>query len=321
MPLDPFADKTEARCSKIPEMDLKEASMPNNRLTTNRPLKWLCVFTVILVSLSAESIAQTTGKISGKVTNAQTGAPMVGANIILEGTNSGAAADMNGEYFIINIPPGTYRLRASSVGYESMVIKDIVVSVNRTTTADFKLKESLVEGQEVVVTAERIQQKKDQTSSIRNVTSDQIKELPVENLDQVVALQAGVVRGHFRGGRDKEVAYLVNGVQVQEPYNLDRAVSVENDVISEVEVITGTFNAEYGNAMSGVVNAITKDGSNTFQGSAYAAGSNFATSHTSVFPNIKNSRLADLPGSQDYKLLLQGPIVENLLTFIANGRY
>ena len=302
-------------------MDLEEASMPNNRLTTNHALKWLCVITVILVSLSVDSIAQTTGKISGRVTDAQTGAPMVGANIILEGTNTGAAADMKGEYFIINVPPGTYRLRTSSVGYESVVMKDIVVSVNRTTTADFKLKESVVSGQEVVIVAEPIQQKKDQTSSIRNVTSEQISALPVENLDQVVALQAGVVRGHFRGGRDKEVAYLINGVQVQEPYNLDRAVTVENDVISEVEIITGTFNAEYGNAMSGVVNAITKDGSNTFQGSAYASGSNFATSHTGVFPDIKTSGIANLPGSQDYKLLLQGPIVENLLTFIVNGRY
>jgi hypothetical protein len=67
--------------------------------------------------------------------------------------------------------------------------------------------------------------------------------LPVENIDQVVALQAGVVRGHFRGGRADEVAYLLNGIKVQGVYDLGRTVNVENDAISEVEVITGTFNA------------------------------------------------------------------------------
>ena len=211
--------------------------MPNNQLTIKRPLTWLCVFTVILVSLSIESIAQTTGKISGRVTNAQTGAPMVGANIILEGTNSGAAADLNGEYFIINLPPETYRLRVSSVGFESVVMKDIVVSVNRTTTADFKLKESVVEGEEVVVTAERIQQKKDQTSSVRNVTSDQIKALPVENLDQVVALQAGVVRGHFRAPRTQAGATLLPRTPVFFGTSRTRALQI----CREARIISSCF--------------------------------------------------------------------------------
>jgi outer membrane receptor protein involved in Fe transport len=179
----------------------------------------------------------------------------------------------------------------------------------------------MIEQKEVVVTVERIQQKRDQTGSIRNVTSDQMKALPVENLDQVVGMQAGVVRNHFRGGRDKEVAYLVNGVRVQESYDLNRVVTVENEAIEEVEVITGTFNAEYGNAMSGIVNAVTKDGGNTFRGSAAALGSNYFTSHTDVFNDLKVSHLSDLPRSVDYKLLLEGPIIEDAITFLVNGRY
>ena len=231
--------------------------MANNQFRVRWQIQILCIVITLLSVLTVTGLAQTTGKISGVVTNTTTGEPLLGVNITVEGTSMGAVTDINGEYYIINMPLGTYRLRASMIGFEPMVIQDLVVSVNRTVTADFKLKEGMIEQKEVVITVERIQQKKDQTSSIRNITSEQMDALPVENLDQVVGLQAGVVRGHFRGGRDHEVAYLVNGVNVTEAYDLNKAVTVENDAIKEIEVITGTFNAEYGNAMSGVVNAVT----------------------------------------------------------------
>ena len=295
--------------------------MANNQIAVKWHIQLLCILVMLLSTLTVTSFAQTSGKISGTVTNAATGEPLVGLNITIEKTSMGTITDVNGEYSIINIPPGTYRLRASMLGYEPKVIQDLVVSVNRTTIADFKLKEGVIEEKEVVVTVERIQQKRDQTSSVRNVTSDQMKALPIENLDQVVNLQAGVVRDHFRGGRDHEVAYLVNGVRVMEAYDLNRSVTVENEAIEEVEVITGTFNAEYGNAMSGIVNAVTKDGGNTFQGSAAALSSNFITPHTDVFNDLKVTHLSDLPRSVDYKLFLEGPIIENALTFLVDGRY
>ena len=295
--------------------------MANNQFRVRWQIQLLCILIILLSVLTLRGLAQTTGKISGTVTTAATGEPLVGLNITIEGTSMGNVTDINGEYSIINVPPGTYRIRASMVGYEPMVTPNLVVSVNRTAIADFKMKEGVIEEKDVIVTVERIQQKSDQTSSIRNVTSDQIKALPVENLDQVVSLQAGVVRDHFRGGRDKEVAYLVNGVRVQEAYDLNRSITVENDAIEEVEVITGTFNAEYGNAMSGVVNAVTKDGGNTFHASAAALGSNFFTSHTNIFNNLTVSHVSDLPRSTDYRLFLEGPIIENALTFLVNGRY
>ena len=240
--------------------------MANNQFRVRLQIQILCIVITLLSVLTVTGLAQTTGKISGVVTNTTTSEPLIGVNITVEGTSMGAVTDINGEYSIINIPPGTYRLRASMIGYEPMVTPGLVVSVNRTANADFKMKEGVIEEKEVIVTVERIQQKRDQTSSVHNVTSDQMKALPIENLDQVVNLQAGVVRDHFRGGRDKEVAYLVNGVRVQEAYDLNRSITVENEALEEVEVITGTFNAEYGNAMSGIVNAVTKDGGNTLKG-------------------------------------------------------
>jgi hypothetical protein len=107
-----------------------------------------CSALVLLFVFSSLNPAQTTGKISGKIKDANTGEPLIGTNILIEGTRLGAASDAKGEYFIINIPPGTYRLRASMIGYESVIMQDLVVSVNRTTVADFKLKE-LLEGQEI----------------------------------------------------------------------------------------------------------------------------------------------------------------------------
>jgi len=111
---------------------------------------------------------------------------------------------------------------------------------------------------------------------------------------------------------------MVDGVRVGESYGNNRTVTVENNVISEVEVITGTFNAEYGDAMSGVVNAVTKDGGNEFHGTASLNASNYYTSHTDVFFGLKNS---DLLRSKDVSVFLEGPIVKDLLTFVVNGRF
>jgi len=276
------------------------------------------MFIIIVFAIPALLRAQTTGKISGKVTDAETGEPLLGANVVLEGTSFGAAADFNGDYYILNIPPGTYRLKASSVGYETVIYQDLTVSVNRTTSADFKLKVAVIQSQEVVVSVPRIQTKKDQTSSVRNITAKDIEELPVENLDAVVSLQAGVVRGHFRGGRSNEVAYLVDGIMVLEGFDLNRKVNVENDVISEIEVITGTFNAEYGNAMSGVVNAITKDGGNKLKSSVSLNSGNYYTAHKDVFFGVKDS---DVLKNKDFSLFLEGPVIQDLIFFVFNGRY
>jgi outer membrane receptor protein involved in Fe transport len=292
-----------------------------NRFTWGSKARGWSILVVLLAALATEGVAQTTGKLSGKIVDGKSGDPLIAVNVMIVGTNLGAVTDLAGEYYILNIPPGTYRLRATLVGYEPVVMQSLVVSVNRTTVADFKLSERVIEGQEVVVTAPLIEQRKDQTSSIRNVTSDQIKALPVENVDQVVALQAGVVRGHFRGGRADEVAYLLNGVRVQDAYGLGRSVNVENDAISEVEVITGTFNAEYGNAMSGIVNNVTKDGGNEFRGSGSISASNFATPHTYNFTGLTVSRLQDVTRSKDYKVYLEGPIIRDGLSFLVNGRY
>lgn len=264
--------------------------------------------------------AQTTGKISGKVIDAGNGEPVVGANIIVNGTRLGAASDIDGSYFIINIPPGNYSLTASMIGYEQLKIEGVKVSVNRTTNLDIELKQSATVLEEVVVKVARgVSEKKDQTSSVKNVSADAIALLPVENIQSVIEMQAGVVGGHFRGGRSTEVSYLVDGMSTTETFQrTGNSVEIETEAVQDLEVITGTFNAEYGRAMSGVVNMVTKDGGNNFHSSFSSSVSNYFTSHKDIFVGLKNS---DLSRNQDYKLQVEGPIIKDYLTFFANARY
>jgi len=281
-------------------------------------LVWLILISSIFI-LKYDSLAQTTGKIKGHVEDAKTGEPLAGVNILIEGTNLGAAADVNGDFYILNVPPGKYTLRAQMMGYEIVKVTNVIVSVNRTANVEISMNETVLVGEEVIVYAEKIAIKKDQTSSIKNVSSEQIELLPVEDLAQVIEMQTGVVDGHFRGGRLTEVSYLIDGMQVNEAYGgQDKTVEIEKEVAQDLEVITGTFNAEYGRAMSGIVNVVTKDGRNDFHGSVSSHLSNFYTGNKDVFIGLKNT---EITRNQDYKVQLEGPIWKNYITFFTNFRF
>jgi outer membrane receptor protein involved in Fe transport len=291
---------------------------------TNRRVRFFGYFgtliLVIIFSFPSAVKSQTTGKIAGKVTDTDDGSPLVGANVVLEETQMGAAVGPDGYYYIINVPPGVYTVKIMMMGYSAYVFDNVRVSVNRTVELDAKLKPSVIEGEEVVVTAAAVEIRKDQTSSVRNVSSDKIENLPVENISEVVNYQAGVVHGHFRGGRSTEVTYLIDGIQVDEGFNGEtRSIDIEAEVVEDLEVITGTFNAEYGRAMSGVVNAVTKEGGPQLHGSASVNYANFLTSHGDIFMGLNSGDLA-LNLSQDYKFQLEGPIFKDKLTFFTNFR-
>jgi len=285
---------------------------------------------IVIFLLPAWLYAQTTGKIAGEVLDLNTGEPLIGANVILAGTQLGAATGMDGSFFMINVPPGSYTVKIFMMGYKTFILNKVTVSVNRTYEITAKLEPAILEGQEVVVTAAAVEIKKDQTSSTRNVSAADIEKLPVENLEQVVNMQAGVVAGHFRGGRNTEVSYLIDGIQVDDSFlGLDGAgnpiaarqsVNLEAESIQDLEVITGTFNAEYGRAMSGIVNAVTKEGGSNFSGSFSGSYANFLSSNDDIFIGL-NSGNFGLNLSQDYKFQLMGPVFKDKLTFFINCRY
>ncbi|MGE5315103.1 MAG: TonB-dependent receptor [Acidobacteriota bacterium] len=279
----------------------------------------IAVSLVFSVLATALVLAGTTGKISGRVTDAQTHEPLVGATIQIEGTYMGAASDMDGYYYINNIPPGNYTVFVNMLGYQKAVVKNAGVRIDLTTKLDVKLSQQVLDvGKEVVIQAERPLVQKDLTSTSVTVSSEEIKFMPVENINQVINLQAGVVGGHFRGGRSGEVAYLIDGVSVNDPRSGGVGITPENSSVREMEVISGTFNAEYGQAMSGVVNIVTQDGSDKFAGSLGAYFGDYFTTHTDVFQNLDK---LNITRTRNLQFSLSGPtMLVPHLTFFATGR-
>lgn len=230
-------------------------------------VKRFIILSVLLVFTST-LFSQTTGKIKGRVTDATTGEAMPFANVYIEGTTMGAATNMDGEYVIMNVPVGACILVASVIGYANSKVNDVKISVNMTTTINFKLSTSVMKGEEVVVTAKRPVIERDMTSSGKRMSGKEITQTATKNYQEVVASQAGAseTKGrsgglHIRGGRNDEVVYIVDGINTTDPVNGQAGAIVDNNAISEMLLISGGFEAEYGKAMSGVVNIVTSEGS------------------------------------------------------------
>jgi len=162
---------------------------------------------IVLILTMGVAHAQS-GKISGRITDKLTGEPLPFVNVVIEGTTQGAASDLDGYYNILNVAPGNYSIKISAVGYSSVTIQGIRVSIDLTSKQDVQLSEVTLElGTEVVVTATKPLVTKDLTSSTSIVSADDIAALPVTEFQEVLQLKAGIVGGTVRGGRRGEVVY------------------------------------------------------------------------------------------------------------------
>jgi outer membrane receptor for ferrienterochelin and colicin len=257
-------------------------------LTAKRGSGLLAV--LLLLSTSA-AFAAVTGKIAGRVTEEETGAPLPGANVIVVGTTYGAAADVNGDYFIIGVPPGTYSLRVTMVGFREVVVEDVRVQSDLTTRIDVALAEATIAGEEIIVTAERPIIQPDETSSVQYLGVAELTELPVIEAKEGLFLQTGVLltpepvlvagpnsagRGEpryaIRGGDQTEVKWFINGIRAHAAIEgrADQGGSYSNinlHAVQEIQIVTGGFAAEYGEAQSGVINVVTKEGGRNVTGS------------------------------------------------------
>jgi hypothetical protein len=285
----------------------------------------LCVI-LFLVLLIGNLTAGNTGKIFGQVVDAATGEPLIGVNVVLVDQLMGASTDENGDFFILNILPGTYSVEFSYIGYQTMVIEDILIQSDQTTTVDAELREQIQElDEKIVVTAKRPLVQKDLTSSKSITTSEEIKTLPVETYAGIMLTQAGITQGadgalHIRGGRSTEIAYLIDGVSVANPFSTNGlATSISNHAIQEMTVVSGAFNAEYGNAMSGVVNFTTKDGTRDFETYLSFYSGDYVSSHDNIFLNIDDTNPFATYNAEG---TISGPlsILGNNSTFIVTAR-
>lgn len=210
------------------------------------------------------------GKIVGKVIDGETGEPLFGANVVVEGTELGAATDDKGEFAILYIPAGTYTVNASYLGYDPVTYTNVVVNADQTTPLNFRLNPTVLEVKGVTAVAVREPIVISSTQSRSAVTSTEMNRLPVTSINQVITLQAGVTQSnlgtHIRGGRATEITYFVDGIVTKVPQSGGQSARVNTGAVEEVSIVSGGFDAEYGDALSGIINIVTREGGNKLTG-------------------------------------------------------
>ncbi len=238
--------------------------------------------------VSTSALAATTGKLSGKVINEETGEPLPGVAVSIEGTRMGALTDDNGEYIILNVPVGTYTIKASLIGFAQVEISNVSVSADLTSYTDFMLSKKALElGKTIQVRAERPLVLKDKTTTVQIVSSEELQSMPVRTFGDAVSLQNSVVRMktnvdvrqrgsrastanntelNLRGGRPQEVAYYIDGFSQQDPLTGLSTTNLNKNAIKEVSVTSGVFDVEYGHVASGIVTVTTESGTDEYHG-------------------------------------------------------
>lgn len=301
-------------------------------------LKLMLTTGLLLFVFSSLVFGGTTGKIAGIIKDKDTGERLPGVAVMIEGTTLGGAANEEGEYFILNVIPGVYKLRATLIGYAPMEIENVSVSLDLTTTIDLELVSEAVEVRGVTVTAERPIFEPDLTSTAHIITAVDMIHRPVINTDGIVYRTPGVVFDPIggpinsgtqgtvignegsrvsdsanpgitlRGGRPQEVVYMVDGLSITDPILSGQATNLNHFTISEVQLITSGFSAEYGNAMSGIVNYVTQEGGAKLSG-------RYQYSTDAILGDDY-----DL-GSNEHFLSLNGPVpgTEDKLTYFLSG--
>ncbi len=254
---------------------------------------WVNIIFVVLLGtiFSSPSWSATTGKIAGIVIDKESGDPIPSVNVVLVGTSLGAATDLDGQYTILYVSPGLYNVQASMIGYATVMTMDVRVQIDQTTRVDFALEIEAIEGEIVTVVAERLLIKPDVATSVGSVTSQEVEELPVVNIENVVGLQAGVEGGlRIRGGGADEALFLMDGVTLRDPRNNEPISSLPLSAVEEISIERGGFNAEYGQVRSGIVNVVTKEGIKTgYYGNIEARIGPPGAKHFGISPFDKNS--------------------------------
>ncbi len=289
-------------------IEIKEARRVTLRKWVNTvPAVYVIVFLLLMTSTSFSGV---TGKISGAVVDEATQNPIEGARITVAGTDYEIYTDMDGEYFIINLPGGKYDIQVSNMGFETVLKKDVRVLVDLTTSMDFNLNPAPIELGRVIVTASNPVIQKDLTGTKIIFTSDNLKNLPnVVSIQSILTNYPGVVVGndnslHVRGGRSGQITYYYDGFNIQDPFVSNSGMHIIPTSLEELSLTSGGYTAEYGEALSGVVNAITREGTSQFHG-----GLKMYEGATHSY-DVTNGSLSSLDrvGNRSFTFDLSGPI-------------
>ena len=225
-----------------------------------------CLFTLLLLLLIPAILhAQQSGKIVGTIIDSGTGEPIPGVNVMIAHSSLGATTDLDGYFIILNVSVGLNTVHAQYIGYRDVFLNDVRVFANTTSNIKIKLEPATLELTEAIeIIAERPLVEKNFTHSYSVLTADQIENIAVRGLDEILALQPGVVvqngNVYIRGGRSDQTGYYLDGASITSPYDNTRYFSVIQNAVEELQVLTGGYQAEYGGAISGIVLTELKTG-------------------------------------------------------------
>lgn len=246
------------------------------------------------------------GRIEGKIVDAKTNDGLPGANVIIKGTYYGGSSNIDGVVKIENVNPGSYTLEVSLLGFKLVQITNFKIEAGKTARFTAKLEETVLAlDKEVVVIGEKPLFDIEETASRRTVGQQDIQAAALTKVENIVALQPGVVFSdneiHIRGGRTHEAAVLLDGVSIQDPLaGTGFGLQVSPGSIQDVEVITGGYNAEYGQATSGIVNITTREGSERYSGSISYKGDHFGFNKNSLANWNTDNLDASLSGPEPF---------------------
>lgn len=258
-----------------------------------------------LAVFSSIALAGTSGILEGTVRDKLTGEPLPGVNVVLAQSRAGVTTDVDGRYMIQNVRAGTYEVRFSHIGYRSYVVQNVFINADLRTRLNATLEPTEVELNEVVVVQEKPLIQRDVTGTTYIMSGEEITMLPVDRSTDVLHLKAGVTNeGNVRGGKTTEVSYLVDGLPVKDVLSGELISSLPNSSIVGITMYTGGFEAEYGNALSGIVNIVTRTGSDTHRWFLKGAKDN-------LFGGTQVSK------SNEFEISASGPIQKGKAYYLA----
>lgn len=275
---------------------------------------FLCSIIILLVLLFSINIfAGITGKITGRVIDKQTKEGLPGVNVVIPELQMGAATDADGYYFILNVPVGTYTVTAQMITYAPVSTENVGVNADIATTVNFELVPQAIQMEEVTVTAKKKLVETNVTSKQRTIDEEFLDEMTGNDVMEVVATNAGISGEgqnlHVRGGRTDEVGYMVDGMSIVDPVTKTLGATINKNAVAEIKVMTGGFAAEYGEAMSGVINIVTKEGGKDYNGTVKYEGNSFLPTDVNY-------------GDNRFEVALGGPVVtENIRFFLSADAY
>lgn len=284
------------------------------------------------VPLCPPALAGTNGILEGIVKDRKTGEGLPGVTVALRGVQRGTATGPDGRFEIQNLRAGVYDVRVSHIGYRPSVLKGVIINPDLRTRLTILLDATDVELEEVVVTLEKPLIQTDITGTTFIISGEDVTALPVNNVFDIVGFKAGTtIEGNVRGGKGSEVMYYVDGLPVQDLMGGGSALTVPKSSVLGMSILTGGFEPEYGNALSGIVNIVTRTGGtdhrfmlradrdNLFGGTQVSRESQFEgfasgplVADRLWYIGVMSGSVSDTRWWQDFRGAIAGPIEQNV---------